>query len=115
MHLKIKQGDIWWIDPTPKIGTEQRGKRPALVIQNNIANNYLNSTIIAIVSSSGKTEMAEMVNLGTEYGLKENSYADFAQIFTIDKRRLLKKIGNIGNSKWNAVENALASIFYKTF
>jgi|SRR3989339_720379 len=114
MDLKVKQGDIWWIDPTPKIGAEQRGRRPALIIQNNIANQYLHSTIIVIISSSGKTQMPEMVNIGSEYGLKENSYADFAQIFTIDKGRLMKKIGNIGENKWVEIEKALSSIFYKT-
>ena len=111
---EILQGDIWWIDPTPKIGSEQRGKRPALIIQNNIANRYLQTTIIAIISSSGKTNMPEMMALGQEHGLENGSYADFSQIFTIDKRRLIRKSGSINAKKWNEAEIALASIFMNT-
>lgn len=110
----IFQGEIWWINPTPKIGSEQKGKRPALIIQNDIANKYLNTTIIIMISSSGKFDMPEMVSLGINNNLNPNSYADFAQIFTIDKKRLLKKIGKIHSDKWSEVEKALASIFYKT-
>lgn len=110
----VLQGDIWWINPTPKIGSEQRGKRPALVIQNNIANHYLQTTIIAIISSSGKTNMPEMISLEEKHGLKKGSYADFAQIFTIDKRRLLKKTGRIDSQKWNEVQKAIGSIFMNT-
>jgi mRNA interferase MazF len=110
----VFQGEIWWINPTPKTGSEQKGKRPALIIQNDVANKYLKTTIIAMISSSGKFNMPEMVSLGVHDNLHPNSYADFAQIFTIDKQRLLKKIGKIQSNKWNEVEEALATIFYKT-
>jgi len=111
---KVLQGDIWWINPTPKMGSEQRGKRPALIIQNNTANHYLQTTIIAIISSSGRIDMPEMVSLEQKHGLKKGSYADFAQIFTIDKRRLLKKTGRIDIQKWNEVQKAIGSIFMNT-
>ena len=109
----VAQGEIWWIDPTPKIGSEQRGRRPALIIQNDVANQYLRTVIIVVISSTGSMNMPEMVDL-SEYGLKENSHADFAQIFTIDKSRLIAKIGKITSDKWLQVEGALSSIFLKT-
>ena len=115
MNKKISQGEIWWIDPTPKVGSEQKGKRPAIIIQNNIANKYLQTTIVAIVSSSGKIDMPEMVKLGKEEGLKDNLFADFAQVFTISKLRLMKKIGKIKTDKWKEIKNALDTIFMKTF
>ena len=43
---QVLQGEIWWIDPTPKMGSEQRGRRPALIIQNDLANKYLKTTMI---------------------------------------------------------------------
>lgn len=110
----INQGDIWWINPTPKIGSEQRGKRPALIIQNDIANTYLKTTIVAIISGSGAVNMPEIVPLGPEEGLSEGSSADFSQLFTIDKQRLVKKAGNISSEKWRLVEQALARIFLRT-
>lgn len=111
---KVLQGDIWWINPTPKMGSEQRGRRPALIIQNDVANQYLKTTIVAIISTSGRNDMPEMVKLEKKYGLKDDSYADFAQIFTVDKERLTDKIGVISSKKWNDIEKAMGCIFMKT-
>ncbi len=112
--MEVHQGDIWWIDPTPKMGHEQRGRRPALVIQNDLANKYLQTTIVAIVSSSGNMNFPGIVPLPEQKELNENSHADFAQIFTIDKKRLTKKICSISPKKWKDVEEALATAFLKT-
>ena len=112
--MKIDQGSIWWVHPTPKIGSEQKGRRPALIIQNDIANKYLKTTIIVMISNSGVKGRPEMLQLGKEEGLKSDSYADFAQIFTIDKKRLIKKVGNIKVEQWFSVQKALATIFLKT-
>lgn len=43
----IKRGDIYLVDLSPTKGHEQSGKRPVVVIQNNIANMFSNTTIIA--------------------------------------------------------------------
>ena len=111
---EVFQGDIWWIEPTPKMGSEQRGKRPALILQNDVANQYLKTTIVAIISSSGKVDMPEMVDVSGVEGMKKMSVADFAQVFTIDKMRLIKKIGTFDALRWDEVEQALQSIFLKT-
>jgi len=114
MNKKIFQGEIWWINPIPKIDSEQRGKRPALIIQNDIANKYLKTTIVAVISSSGKIDMPEMVPLNTKKELEIDSSADFAQIFTISKSRLIKKVGKIKVGKWKQVKKALDTIFLQT-
>lgn len=114
MDKKIFQWEIWWIDPTPKVWSEQRWKRPALIIQNDLANKYLNTTIVAIISSSWKIDMPEMVLISDKYWLSKWSYADFAQIFTIDKRRLINKIWSIDSNDWSLIEEALGTIFMKT-
>lgn len=113
--MDVKQGEIWWVSPTPKIGSEQRGTRPGLVVQNDFANGYLKTTIVALISSSGERNIPEIVRLGPADGLKEGSGADFSQLWTIDKERLFKKIGRIESIKWTLVEKALSRIFMKTF
>lgn len=110
----VNQGELWWVNPTPKMGHEQQGRRPALVVQNDLANHYLGTTIIALISSSNKKRMPEMVPLEEAEGLKKESFADFSQIFTIDKVRLEKKIGMMRPEKWDLVEQALGRIFLKT-
>lgn len=113
--MKCKQGEIWWIAPSPlAIGSEQQRKRPALVLQNDMANKYLRTTIVALISASGAKDLPEMLPLGVEDGLSKTSYADFAQIYTVDQTRLEQKVGRVASSRWNEVVRALERIFYKT-
>ena len=50
----IKRGDVYYADLDPVIGSEQKGHRPIIVIQNDIGNLYSPTTIAAVVTSSQK-------------------------------------------------------------
>ena len=39
--LRVKRGDIWWINFSPYIGSEIRKERPAIILSNNIVNKVL--------------------------------------------------------------------------
>ena len=50
-----RQGDIIWLNFDPQTGHEQKGRRPAVVLSNNIANNLLNTrAIVCPISSTRK-------------------------------------------------------------
>jgi mRNA interferase MazF len=50
-----KQGDIIWLDFNPQAGHEQAGRRPALVISNNIANELLGGrAMVCPITSTNK-------------------------------------------------------------
>ena len=51
-----KRGEIWLVNWNPARGSEQAGKRPALVIQNDIGNEKAPTTIVAAISSKVKWE-----------------------------------------------------------
>ncbi|MBI5047390.1 MAG: type II toxin-antitoxin system PemK/MazF family toxin [Deltaproteobacteria bacterium] len=42
-----KRGEIWLVNFNPGRGSEQKGIRPALIIQNDTGNQYASTTIIA--------------------------------------------------------------------
>jgi len=48
------RGEVWLVNWNPARGSEQAGKRPALVIQNDIGNEKAPTIIVAAISSSGK-------------------------------------------------------------
>ena len=51
MNLQqIRRGDIYCADLASAIGSEQRGNRPVLVIQNDIGNRYSPTIIAAIIT-----------------------------------------------------------------
>lgn len=53
----MKRGDICIADLGERIGSEQSGIRPVLILQNNVGNHYSPTTIVAALSSAVKKPM----------------------------------------------------------
>jgi mRNA-degrading endonuclease toxin of MazEF toxin-antitoxin module/prophage antirepressor-like protein len=91
---EIRRGDIFFADLGQGVGSEQMGKRPVVVLQNDIGNKFSSTVIIAAITSNGKDFVTHLI-VGPECGLKMDSAIELEQIRTIDKRRLLERIGHI--------------------
>src|SRR3989338_2242536 len=107
--MSIKRGDLFYVDLNPTKGSEQRGHRPVLVIQNDIGNEVSPTTIIAPLTTKSFTrEYPTNVNIPKgAAGLKENSTVLLSQIRTIDKSRLENKIGRLPESYMSKVNEAI--------
>lgn len=103
----LRRGDIWLINFNPAQGSEQRGIRPALIIQNDVGNEVSPVTIVAAISSVTKTYPINVEIKPTESGLEKDSVVKLNQIRTIDKKRLIKRLGRLDSSKMKAVNSAL--------
>ena len=97
------------VDLSPVVGTEQSGIRPALVIQIDRANLSSPHTItIPFTTRIRETILPCHVKIPAEVGgLAEDSVLLCEQIRVIDKRRLLRKIGNVGEENLMKVAVAL--------
>ena len=49
--MEIRRGDIYYADLTPVVGCEQGGRRPVLVIQNDVGNHHGSTVIVAAITS----------------------------------------------------------------
>ena len=47
MERKIKRGDIYYANLNPVIGSEQGGRRPVLIISNDVGNKHSPTVIVA--------------------------------------------------------------------
>ncbi len=105
----IKRGDIYFANLSPVVGSEQGGVRPVLVVQNDIGNKYSPTVIVAAITSKlNKAKLPTHIELnGSTYGLERNSVVLLEQIRTLDKARLIEKIGN-AVEKLNEIDEALA-------
>lgn len=102
--------ELWYIDWNPSRGSEQSGIRPALIIQNDLANQNIKypNTIVLAVSTKGKPVSFHIkIDPSIKNGLKEISYVKCEQIMTISKDRLLNKIGLLENNYKTQIDNAL--------
>ncbi|MGF6356738.1 mRNA interferase MazF [Paenibacillus sp. 4624] len=92
----IKRGDIYMIEYGDGEGSEQKGYRPGLVIQNDIGNKYSPTVIVAAISDAkDKRLMPTHFPIGTESGMSKPSVVMFEQLRTIDKTRLDDKVGRL--------------------
>ena len=108
MTREIKRGEIYWVDWAPGRGSEQTGKRPALVIQNDIGNRFSPTTIVAACSTAQSKPYPFIVPVTKgESGLPKECGINLATILTVDKSRLVKKAGQLTEEKMNEVNEAI--------
>ena len=100
-------GEVWLVNWNPARGSEQAGKRPALVIQNNIGNEKAPTTIVAAISGSVRIFPMNVKIDPPEGGLDFPSIVKTSQILTVDKRRLEKRIGRLSAEKMEEVNGAI--------
>jgi len=55
MVTKLAQGDIIYLDFDPQSGHEQRGRRPALVVSNNIFNRFSSLAMVCPITHTDKS------------------------------------------------------------
>lgn len=101
------RGEIWLVNFNPGRGSEQQGIRPAVVVQNDIGNEHAATTIVAAITTTIKVYPVTFVLEKGEGGLSRKSMVNLAQILTIDKHRLLRKMGTIPAEKRGVLNSAL--------
>lgn len=111
--MTVKRGDMYYADLSPVVGSEQGGIRPVLIIQNDVGNKYSPTVIAAaITSQTSKSRLPTHININSsEFGLMKNSVILTEQIRTIDKSRLLEKIGQVDPTTMHQVNSALGVSF----
>lgn len=107
--MLIKRGNLFWVNLNPIKGSEQAGRRPVLVIQNDVGNEFSPTTIIApLTTKKFSKEYPTNVKIPKgESGLKFESTVLLSQIRTIDKTRLEERIGQLGDRFIQQVDHAI--------
>ena len=105
----VNRCDIYYADLSPVIGSEQGGRRPVLIVQNDIGNKYAPTVIIAPITSrlSKKTLPTHVILPKDSCGIKEDSVALMEQLRTIDKARLITKVGTVSAELLETINKAL--------
>ena len=104
----VARGEIYYVYWSPGLGSEQTGLRPALIVQNDIGNEFSSTTIVAAISSRRPRPYPFHVAItATESGLPQNSVVKCEQIQTVDQRRLGELVGQLGENKMREVDVAL--------
>ena len=104
-----KRGEVVVVDFDPTIGAEIRKRRPALVIQNDIDNRHSPITIVAAITSqlASMPYPTEVVLDPPEGGLARPSAVLLNQIRSVDRKRLVGRLGRLKADTMARVDRAL--------
>ncbi len=105
--MELTQYEIVLVNLDPTIGSEMKKTRPAVIISPNEMNKYLNTAVIAPMTSSSKSYPTRIeVNHD-----KTKGWIVLDRIRTIDKQRITKKLGNLTSKEIEKVKSVLKETF----
>ena len=104
-----KRGEVYLVNFDPVIGAEIRKTRPALILQNDIANRHSPLTIVSAITSQFEEPLypTEVFLRAGEGGTTRDSVILLNQIRSIDKRRLVRRRGAIRPESMQRVNRSL--------
>ena len=101
------RGEVWLVNFNPARGSEQKGIRPALVLQNDVGNQYAATTVVVAITTNIRIYPVTVFLKKKTAGLQRDSMVNCAQILTLDKSRLKKRLGKLNDNTMGQVEKAL--------
>jgi mRNA interferase MazF len=110
--MVIRQGDVFWLHFRGN-GSEPDGKRPAVVVQHDRFNrSAISTSIVAAVTSNLRlAAMPGNVRLRKgEASLPRPSVVNVSQIGTVDRERLVDRIGSLAPARIREVLNGLGLV-----
>ena len=108
--MVIRKGTIYWVDFSPGKGSEPIGRRPGLVIQNDILNDSkLNTVIMLAITTTLKFGdlPGNVVIRKDEANLPKKSVINVTQIKSVDKASIREKIGTLSRKRMEEVHTGL--------
>jgi mRNA interferase MazF len=119
--MVVKRGEIYWVEFDPVKGSEQGGLRPALIVQQDIGNQYSPTTVVVAITRTIPPRSYPFVVVvePEESGLPARSAINCSQVATIQKdepgSRLrpwpgeheVRPVGRLSTQKMTEVNRAL--------
>ena len=108
--MSMQRGDVVWINFEDLGNASMTKRRPALVLQNDVANRYANSTIVAAIRhDTGKRLPVHVALKAGVAGLTKDSLVDAGHIATVRMEDVGATLGKLPPSAMAAVEKAIKS------
>lgn len=107
--MVVRRFDVWLVNPDPTMGSEIKKTRPVLIISPDDMNAHISTVIIAPMTTKGRDYPTRVPC--TFQGKAGQVVLD--QLRTVDKQRLGKQLGHVGDGTADAVMEKLAALFAK--
>lgn len=105
--MEIKQYELVLVNLDPTIGSEMKKTRPYAVISPNEMNKYLQTIVVAPLTSSSKSYPTRV----EIKQIKTKGWIVLDQIRTVDRIRIIKKLGNLTTAEIEAVKTVIMETY----
>jgi mRNA interferase MazF len=103
----VRRFEVYLVNLDPTIGSEIRKTRPCVIVSPNEMNRHVHTVIVAPMTTRGQAYPTRVAC--TFGGRKAQIVID--QIRTVDKLRLVKRLGMISPAAQNEILAMLAEVF----
>lgn len=108
-----RRGEVYLVNFHPTVGSEIRKTRPAMIVQDDVANEHSPITIVAAITSKFGEEIYPtqvMIKKG-EAGLTQDSVVLLNQVRSVDRVRLVRKFGKVSEATLRRVDFSIKISF----
>ena len=106
--MSILRGHVYWVDLEPTAGSQQRGRRPCLVLTVDEINATRRTVGVVPLSSSPRFAAPIVVPVRS---LGETSVAICDQLRAVDKRKIERSLGAITDAELALIEESVKAVF----
>lgn len=105
LKREFKRGEIWYIEKGGyNVGSEQQAGRPAVIVSNDIANEYSSDITVVYMTTAPKKDLPTHVYINSADRV---SIALCETVATISKQRVGKYWSKVTPQEMQAIDNAL--------
>lgn len=111
---EVYQGEVFWFDFGPTIGSAPAERHPCVVVQSDIFNRSRISTTVVCVITSNESRTRSPGNVPLKKGdanLPKDSVVNVTQVATVDKSELVERIGKLPADIVDAIREGLQLLF----
>lgn len=105
--MELKQYQIVLVNLDPTIGSEMKKTRPCVIISPNEMNRYLNTIVLAPMTSSSKNYPTRVEVMHEN----KSSSIVLDQIRTVDRQRIIKVLGSLTGEEILKVKEVIREAF----
>ena len=111
---EIRQGQVYWLDFGPAVGSAPAERHPCVVVQNDVFNRSAIATSVVCLITSNLSRAGAPGNVLLKKGeanLPKASVVNVSQILTVDKAELAECAGKLSGAAIEAVRDGLHLLF----
>ena len=106
--MSIQRGHVYWVDLEPTAGSQQRGRRPCLVLTVDPLNAVRRTVGVIPLSSSPKVAKPIVVAVPS---IGSQTVAICDQLRAVDKRKIDRLVGAVTDAELALIEDSVKAVF----